>query len=119
MYSQNIQISEWLRLEGTSRDHLIPPSYTDQSHQEHIAQNYVQLGIVYLQSFQFCRLLRQPIPVFDHSHRKCLVIMFSFTDFSLCSLLLLLSLVVTQKSLLSSPSFPSLSGIYTSSSFSK
>lgn len=43
MYSQHLQITDWLSLEGTSRDHLISPSCTDQSHQKHIFQDYVQL----------------------------------------------------------------------------
>lgn len=82
MYSQSLQITELLKLEGTASDHVIPPSYTDQSQQKHTGQDCVQLGTEYLQSWQLCRFLGQLIPLFGRSHRKYLFIMFSFTDFS-------------------------------------
>lgn len=89
IYPQHLQITEWLKLQGTLRDHPTQSNVT-----KHTAQDYVQLGTEYLLRWWLCRLLGQPIPVFEHSHRKypfIMFIMFNFTDFNLCSLLLLLS----------------------------
>ncbi|XP_068793723.1 lebercilin isoform X2 [Struthio camelus] len=64
------RITERLRSEGTSGDHLGQPVLLKQSHLEHVAQDPVQTAFEDLQRRRLHHLSGQPVPVLCHPHSK-------------------------------------------------
>jgi len=104
------RITEWLRLEGTSGDHLIWCPCSKQGQLEQVAQSHVQLGFEYLQGWGLHNISQQPFPVSEHLHS--LIFKWDFLYFSLCPLPLVFSLGTSEKSL-ALPLLPPIGYLYT------
>lgn len=62
--------TEQLRSESSSGVHPAQLSCSEQSHLKQVAQDHVQSGFGLLQGGTLSSLSEQPVPAFDHPHRR-------------------------------------------------
>ena len=107
VYPQNHQITEWLKLEGTSRLHLVQSPYSEQVTKSTLPMTMFSWVLNISKSGDSTTSLGSLFQCLTTLTVKKVFLMFkfNFTYFSLCPLLLLLSLVTTERRLTSSPSF--------------
>ena len=75
--SQSHSMAKYLKLAGTSGDHLVQPLL--QQHQlQQVDKAYVMSDFEYLQGWRLHHLSGQPVPVLDHPPQKNVFLLFSY-----------------------------------------
>lgn len=96
-----VRITERLRLEQISGDHLVHACpQLKHGHIEHIAQDHVWVGFEYIRRRKFYNLFGQPVPLLCHPYNKVFphIQMEPHVHFILFPLLLILLLGTTEES---------------------